>query len=251
VFTDIEHQKALIEGKFESVVYLLPENTKLHRARVCSSRELLSDIVADPFKQVGPPPKEAVRAGRMNADGVPVFYCSLDKDTCLAEMRPALKSELAIITVLTTKPLRILDFSRLAVAGKALGYLQPDFKQEVEKHIFLRCLHSLVSQPIFPGGEADYLITQTMSEYLAHVHKKPFDGILFASAQKAGGHNVVLFADRESLEQSPSQLFKIKYVDNSLEFHVTSKIEYAHQQLRVFVGEKGEIHVNSSEENDY
>lgn len=255
LFTDVEHQKARIDGKFKPVVYLLPKRTELHRARVCRTRDLLADIMTNPFKHVGPPPKDAARAGRMNADGVPVLYCSIDKETCLAEMRPALGNELAAITIRTTKPLRILDFSRLAKArvGKALSYLQPDFQQEVEKRAFLRQLHLLVSQPIVPGCEADYLITQTMAEYLAHVHKEPFDGVLFVSSQKAGGHNVVLFAEGKSLESSVAQLFSIEYVDNSLEFHETSKIEYAHRRLRVSVRAKREVHVNyhDDDENDY
>jgi hypothetical protein len=63
----------------------------------------------------------------------------------------------------------------------------------------------------------------------------------------------VLFADSKSLESSAAQLFSIEYVDESLEFHVTSKIEYAHQRLRVSVLAKGEIHVNyhDDDENDY
>lgn len=246
LFTGVEQQKAWIDGKFEPVIYLLPAETELHRARVCNSRPLLSDIMADPFKQVGPPPKEAARAGRMNADGVPVFYCALDKDTCLAEMRPALRNELAVITVRTAQPLRMLDFSRLEAArgGTALSYLQPDFTQEVEKSAFLRRLHSLVSQPIVPGHEADYLITQTMAEYLAHVHKEPFDGILFASAQKAGGLNVVLFAERKLLEPTAAQAFRIDYVEGSVGIHTTRKIEYAHEELHVTIGSSGEVYLH-------
>jgi hypothetical protein len=254
LFKGVEQKKAWINGKFEPVVYLLPAETTLYRARICNSKSLLSDIWADPFKEVGPPPKEAARAGRMNADGVPVLYCALEKDTCLAEMRPALMNELAVIAVRTTKPLRMLDFSRLdlPLGGNVLSYLQSDFRQEVEKNAFLRRLHSLVSQPIVPGHEADYLITQTMAEYLAHVQKKPFDGIIFASAQKAGGRNVVLFAEQDLLDPPPAQAFRIEYVDASLEFHATRTIEYAHQQMYVTVGSGGEVYLHDDldEERD-
>lgn len=253
LFTDVESQKAWIDDKLKPVVYLLPTGTELYKARVCRTRDLLAAIVAEPFMQIGPPPKEAARAGRMNADGVAVLYCSVDKETCLAEMRPALGNELATITIRTSKPLRILDFSRLAIAriGKTLSYLQPDFQQEIEKRAFLRKLYLRVSQPIVPGCESDYLITQAMAEYLAHVHNEPFDGVLFASAQKAGGNNIVLFSNRELLLQSTTQAFSIEYVDDSLEFHVTNKIEYAHLQVKVSLGTKGEVYVHSNEDNDY
>lgn len=49
------------------------------------------------------------------------------------------------------------------------------------REAFLRKLHNLISQPVVPGHEADYLITQTMAEYLAHVHQPHFDGIMFKS----------------------------------------------------------------------
>lgn len=252
LFTGVEQQKAWIDSKFEAVVYLLPAETELYRARICSSRSLLNDIMADPFKQVGPPPKEFARAGRMNADGVPVFYCALEKDTCLAEMRPALGNEVAVIAVTTVKPLRILDFSRLEAARgvTALSYLQPDFTQEVEKCAFLRRIHSLVSQPIVPGREADYLITQTMAEYLAYVHKEPFDGILFASSQKAGGRNVVLFAEREMLEPSDAEAFRICYVEGSAAIHATTAITYDHEKLHVTVDSSGEVYVHDDSDGE-
>jgi hypothetical protein len=245
LFAGVEDQKAWIEGKYEPVVYLLPTGTELYRARICSSSSLLRDVMADPFNHVGPAPKETARAGRMNAEGVPVFYSALDKDTCLAEMRPAIGNELAVITVRTSKPLRMLDFSRLEAArgGKALSYLQPDFTQEVEKRAFLRRLHSLVSQPIVPGHEADYLITQTMAEYLAHVHNEPFDGVLFASAQRTGGRNVVLFAERELLDPTPAEAFRIEYVERSVAIHTTKSIEYAHEELDVTVGDNGDVYL--------
>ena len=112
-------------------------------------------------------------------------------------MRPALGGDTALVELQTTKPLRMLDFTRLQKShGEGLSYFQPNFTEEVERRAFLRRLHTLISQPVVPGREADYLITQTMAEYLAHVHQEPFDGILFKSVQRAGGINVVLFPER-------------------------------------------------------
>lgn len=65
----------------------------------------------------------------MNADGVAVFYGARDVKTCMAEMRPALGNEIAVIELKTSQPLRVLDFSRLenAYGGAPLSYFQPDF----------------------------------------------------------------------------------------------------------------------------
>jgi hypothetical protein len=164
LFEDVETLRAWNDETkgFESVIRELPEGTEVFRSRICNSRSTLTEIYKDPLKHVGPPPKEHARAGRMNAEGVVVLYGAMDAETCLAEMRPPLGGESVIISLRTTRQLRLLDFSRLerARGGKSLSYFQPDFKEQVEKRAFLRRLHGLISQPITPGKEADYLITR-------------------------------------------------------------------------------------------
>lgn len=185
----------------------------------------------------------------MNAEGVVVLYGARDSETCLAEMRPALGSEVAIITMQTTHALRVLDFTRLddARSGKALSYFQTDFTDQLERREFLRRLHSLISQPIVPGRESDYLITQTMAEYLAHVHEKPFDGILFSSVQRAGGINIVLFADKGLLTDKPEDAFRLKYVDGSIRLVSTTAIRYRHRELSVSAYDDGELWISNAD----
>jgi hypothetical protein len=241
LFNGVEDLKLWNSKSFQPVVRRFPSGTKLFRARICSSRSMLDDIYADPFKFVGPPPKQNARAGRMDAEGVVVFYAASEEDTCLAEIRPAIGNDIAIMEVVTTEPLRVLDFSRLeqARSGKALSYFQPDFTEQVEKRSFLRHIHRLISQPVVPGHESDYLITQTMSEYLAHVHQNPFDGILFASAQRKKGTNVVLFAKPNLLTDSPAEAFRLSYVSNSVRLYSTTSIKYKHHEISVRVGDDG------------
>lgn len=245
LFDGIEDLKGWNGRTSQAVVRQLPTGTKLFRARICTSRLMLKDIYADPFKHVGPPPKDCARAGRMNADGIVVFYGAREEDTCLAEMRPALGNDLAIITLETAKPLRILDFPRLEQAwvGKTLSYFQPDFTEQVERRAFLRRLHRLISQPVVPGRESDYLITQTMSEYLAHVHDEPFDGILFASVQRKKGTNVVLFAKPYLLTDSLTEAFSLSNISNSVRLFSTTSIKYKHREVAVRVGNDGELRI--------
>lgn len=140
LFDDIDALKAWTGRKYLPVVRSLPLGTKFHRARIFNSHSALKDICADPFQHVGPPPHEHAQAGRMSTDGVVVFYGAREEDTALAELRPAIGNEIAVISVKTTRRLRLLDFSRLEKArtGKALSYFQPNFREEVEKQKFLR-----------------------------------------------------------------------------------------------------------------
>jgi RES domain len=174
-------------------VWNLPQGSELYRARICSSPETMKAMLSEPFKNVGPTPPEQARSGRMNPEGVPVFYGSFDWETSLAETRPALGNDTAVIKLVTTKVLRLLDFIRLGDSYARLSYFQPDFDEQYERGAFLQLLQRLISQPIVPGKESDYIITQTLAEYLAHVHEQPFDGILFDSVQRKEGRNIVLF----------------------------------------------------------
>jgi hypothetical protein len=212
--------------KNEHVVYEMPQDTELFRARICDFSNAVTETFREPLKNVGPPPTELARAGRMNADGVAVFYAALDLETCLAETRPALANEVAVISVKTTEPLHILDFVRLGDSNKSLSYFQPDFDQQVQRGLFLRRLQRLISQPIIPGRESEYLITQTMAEYLRSVHTPPCRGVVFQAAQRLNGINVVLFPDWKGE-------FPVQYVDGSIALYSIDSIDYKHRKRYV------------------
>ena len=144
------------------VVQELPIYTDIYRARLIHSEAALHQFIEAPYKHVGPPPSEKAHAGRMNSDGIVVLYGAMDIDTTLAEMRLPLSCRTILITLQTTKPLRILDFQRLehAYSLKALSYFQPDFSYQLDKHAFLQRLHALISRPILPGKEIEYLSHQ-------------------------------------------------------------------------------------------
>lgn len=240
LFSDIETRKYWDVAQRENVTVVreLPEGAELLRARLCDSNEEVKNALKDPLKNIGPPPPALARANRMNVDGVAVFYGALESETCLAELRPSIGGEAAVITVRTTKALRLLDFTKIKDSGRALSCFQPDFNYQAEKNVFLRQLASLISQPVRPGRESDYLITQTMAEYLGHVHSKPFDGLLYRSVQKNGGTNIVLFPQPKGDTDSA---FPIAYVADSIKFFGTLGIEYEHFERRLGVLDDGEL----------
>ena len=246
IFADVENMKwRAPKAAVENVVWELPKHTELFRARICDSEGLVKCAYKEPLKHIGPPPPAQARAGRMNVEGVAVFYGATDSETCLAEIRPAIGNDTVIIKLHTTKPLRVLDFTRLEACYKELSYFQPDFTEQCERASFLRRLQSLISQPIIPGRETDYLITQTMAEYLAHVHDKPFAGILFKSVQRAGGTNIVLFP-------SSANTFPLEYVQKSFKLFSTRSIAYKHDEVGVgeFEGDIWIDHHNSDYDDE-
>lgn len=237
VFNDIDHLRASVGREYHPVVFDMPAETRIFRARVGAGESFLKDAYHDPYKHIGPPPRDKARAGRMNAEGIVVFYGAMDVETCLSELRPAIGSDSMVMEVQTSRALRVLDFSRLekAIGARPLSYFEPGFSEKVEIRKFLRQLHYRIARPVIPGRESEYLITQTMAEYLAYVMPHPVDGVMFSSAQKEGGTNIVLFPERNA--NLPE--FSINYVPDSLRLFRTSAIEYSHNELNVYQGDDG------------
>lgn len=231
----------------------VPTVTAVFRAREVKSEAQLRDIVQHPARELGAPQPGLSTGGRMNANGIVVFYAAMDRETCLAEMRPPLGGKVLIGEFRTTQPLRVLDFQRLEQARPSeLSYFDPQLASERERAVFLRRLHALISRPVVPGRELDYLITQTMAEYLGRVHQPALDGVMFRSVQRAGGVNIVLFG-RDGFEvaappqgetadpvpmlplplpgpAAPASSFRPSSSPTSAKLLVTRSIEYQHHE---------------------
>lgn len=220
------------------VIQEWPVGTPIFRGRRADTRTDYTTIILNPERELAPPSSAKARAGRMNPEGITVLYGALDEDTCLAEMRSSIGSHIVIGRFETTKPLQLVDFRRLERAywgDKNLSYFQPDFKVQVEKREFLRRLHRLISQPIIPGHESDYLITQVLAEYLAHVREPNFDGMLFMSTQRKSGTNVVLFPKIYATEEEMLKRFGMRYSDDNVSLYRTKGIEYDMAEVKYVV----------------
>lgn len=169
-------------------------------------------------------------------------------------IRPSIGHRVVSIALETIRPLRILDFSWLADAldRRNQSYFQPDYMRVVERGVFLKHLSYLISQPVVPGKEYEYLITQAMGEYLAHVHPEPFDGVMFDSVQQQAGRNIVLFPDNSLLTAEVDELFGVKYVAGSVTLHAITGLSYSHEVEDVYVDNQGEVlALNGFDDHDH
>jgi RES domain len=230
----------------QPVVRIAKKGFGIWRARVCESRSLVEKIVEEPMLHLGPPPPNRARAGRMNAEGIVVFYGALERDTCLAEMRPSLGGDLIAGQFKTTKEMRILDFEGLERAqhGASLSYFQSDFVRQIARRKFLSHLHSLISRPVLPGNESEYIVTQTLTEYLAHIYKPALDGISFSSTQHEGGKNIVLFSSTDcdhQFQEIPETTFPLVAVPASIGFFQTKSVLYEHKEIEFSRTDDGKV----------
>jgi hypothetical protein len=207
------------------VVVDVPAGSPLFRARRCDSWGDVERIAIDPAKEVGPPPPALADENRMSAKGVPFFYGAVEQATCIAEMRAPLSGQIAVVQFSLSRHAKVLDFRRLAHARSKTrpSIFRDDYARQVARLHFTTEVHQLIRAPVLPKRESDYLITQAMAEYLAHVRQPNFDALLFSSAQEKDGTNVVLF--------EPNTF--ISYVPGSLTFHQITHVKYQSKLMQL------------------
>ena len=233
------------------------EGWSIYRARLANNDADVEKFESDGARELGPPPSRLARAGRMNPEGVSVFYGSGDRETCVSEMRPHMDSLVATAEFRLTRPVVVLDFRVLEdfFRDKPRSIFDPTYAAENELRTFLQTLHRLIRAPIRPGEEHLYLRTQVLAEYLVTQHEPPIQGVVFSSAQHEAGANLVLFPNRESVQSKevallsaaeipdfddfptppaptpkPAPLtlerFPLAFVENSLKLHRVGAIRY-------------------------
>ena len=172
------------------------------RARTAHSAWDIKSIIESLSSQLGPPPSDKATAGRMNAEGIPVFYGALEEQTCVSEVRAPVGSYVVLVKFDLLNPVRVLDLTELSNPYSDFSHFDPNYIERRSRASFLEQLAGEMSRPVMPHQKAQgYIPTQIVSEYLANQFKPRLHGIIFNSAQTgSGGHNIVLFNGACSVE---------------------------------------------------
>ncbi|NDI85477.1 RES domain-containing protein [Undibacterium crateris] len=166
----------------------------LYRSRVFQAEDLLKEALCRPDAHIGSPPPKMARAGRMNAQGISVFYGATKVNVAIAEVRPPVGSRVVAARFDITRELRLLDLTAANDVHEEGSIFDPSFKERLHRAEFLRSLGLRMARPVMPDDEGiDYLPTQAVADFLATANDPRLDGIIFPSAQVEKGCNVVLF----------------------------------------------------------
>lgn len=186
------------------IVTIGPESEErfLYRGRIAFSESEIEHFLKEPVRELGPPPPRFARPGRMNAAGISVFYGAREPETCIAEIRAPVGSHVVLGRFEIIREVRLLDLSKLTQVFTDVSVFDPRFQRMAGRAPFFRRLVAEISRPIMPRDEeAEYLVTQAVSEFLASSVQPQLDGIIFNSAQTDHeGRNVVLFNHTCSVE---------------------------------------------------
>jgi hypothetical protein len=203
IFTGVQQQR---NAAGQGPVYMIEpsdDQARFFRARIANTRDAAGRILDDLASQLGPPPEQLRRAGRLNPAGILAFYAAFDLATCVAELRPSVGGGVAAAQFQITQPICVLDMTRFAEGPQAPNLFAPKALERGRQWRFMQMFMDEIAKPVFPSDEhLEYLPTQAVAEFLHKrfsVHlsgqQRSIDAIVFRSAQRPGGKNIVLLGD--------------------------------------------------------
>ncbi|WP_428969205.1 RES family NAD+ phosphorylase [Sphingomonas sp. Xoc002] len=199
IFSNVHY---LSDENKQPAFYALEPGTLLQRARGVRSIEVAREWAADPSRFLGPPPKHLRNAGRMNAAGIGAFYAAFDDPTCLAELRPLVGGLVCLASFRLRRPVHVLDFTRFERPGRNIDIFAKNYAARTTQWAFMQSFQQEISRPVLPDDtNLEYVPTQVVAEFLTKLPiqyrgvEQRIEGLVFRSAQRPGGHNLVLFGE--------------------------------------------------------
>jgi hypothetical protein len=148
--------------------------------------------------ELGAPPPAKAGSQRMNPPGIPYFYGATDEATSLAELRSAHGEFATIATWVTRRGCFIVDLVRLDEVPSIFD------SEQRHRRLALRFLHKFrteIAKRLEPGDDPaiDYVPTHIVAEYIRHCLQSdvggPVEGLMYPSAVRPGGTNIVFFVN--------------------------------------------------------
>jgi hypothetical protein len=144
-------------------VYPLREGTKLYRARLLDNDFTGEMLGNNPSGELGAPPKERARAGRMNVEYIPAFYGAFCAETAIAEIRPSIGDTVAVGEFVLTREIKVFDFTAFTLVT---GMKWTEIVRHT-RYDFITQMQDEISKPISPFAmQREYIPTQIVAEYL-------------------------------------------------------------------------------------
>lgn len=151
----------------------------------------------EPSTELGSAPPHLAAAGRLNPQGIGLFYAADEVETAVAEI--ALHSaynECVIGAFVTQRPLQILDFTRTLKDLPSIFASDEKSRKLWKFARFAKRFTERITSPVLLDGRerVDYTPTSVVAEYLRWVPDLHIDGIAWPShIATKNGKNLVLF----------------------------------------------------------
>lgn len=201
------------------LVRTMRPGTLLYRGRLVDSVHGDLPMTAE---ELGPAPTKNASASRMSPAGIPMFYCSADPSTAIAEIAGHGVEPYAVMGEFVSR--RDLHILNLTEARTRPSPFDPEHRGESRMLSFLDMFAANVSQPVIPDQRQhiEYAPTQLLTEFFRWAPDRRIDGIQLNSSQ-TGAATYVLFVNSEDIvdvahftdepapTHPPSKLFEMTF----------------------------------------
>lgn len=140
--------------------------------------------------------------GRLSKKTDEYLYLSLERETAIQEMRPIIGQSYNIGVGHAKKDLKLANLR------------DEELYNNIDQSFEISSILSKISEPNSDVDDKFYYITQILSKY---IKIKEFDGILYKSALRSSGSNIMIF-DSNTVEFTSSEVLSIKDTNIKFEF---------------------------------
>lgn len=191
----------------EDMLTSIPAGEMLYRARMSEDGfAFLNEARKDPARHLGPAPAGKAAAGRLNPEGVGLYYGATTVDVAVKETALHSPFDDAVVGgFIVRRPLLILDFTKQPALpsifdrSKRHEFLFAKFADDFEER--------LTQSVRLTGAERiEYVVTQIIGEYFRWAPEKKLDGIAWKShllLEGEQGKNVLVWASAEDVRSDP------------------------------------------------
>lgn len=140
-------------------------------------------------KELGTAPSEHAKDNRFSPKGVPMFYGSLDEDTC--ELESSGNGTYSVTGVFhNAKSVRVLDLTNVPPVPR----LYDDDFGFIPAYKYLHEFSNIISKNV-ADDDLEYIPTQIFTEFIRLQGLRQFKirGLMYKSSKRDGGKNLVLF----------------------------------------------------------
>ncbi|MFE1664087.1 RES domain-containing protein [Microbacterium sp. P02] len=169
----------------------LPADSTLYRGRMTDNAlKLLEDVLKEPSTELGSSPPSLAGNNRLSPPGISLFYSADDLHVAVAEIALHSKYDEAVVGAFkTTRPLRLLDFTRPLTKLPSIFATDEDSRRRWMFARFKKHFTDMITAPVLLDGREsiDYTPTQVVAEWLRWVPEQRINGIAWPShlAEKA------------------------------------------------------------------
>lgn len=150
---------------------------------------------------MGPPPVDAATSGRMNPAGISYLYTALEQSTALAETVSSPPQDVVLATFKVERALTVVDLCNTPFVPSIYDVENLPLHDGLQ---FLKEFVREISEPVSKHADEriEYVPTQVVCEWFAQVFEprgagSRVDGLMYPSAVRPGGRNLVLFPRRD------------------------------------------------------